>query len=289
MSDSSGTGVLYLCATPIGNLEDISLRALRVLRESDLVAAEDTRQTRKLFSRYEIHTPLTSYHEHNRKVKGAYLLRELLAGKQLALVSDAGMPGISDPGEQLVNEAIEIGIKVVPIPGANAALSALVASGLPAGAFVFEGFLPSSAGQRRRHIVRLAGESRTILLYESPHRLVATLLDLHTILGNRKVVVAREITKLFEEFWRGTLSGAIEHFKSHRPRGEITLGLAGAEPGAPIDRPEPWLSLSLEEHVATVESVGKTRKEAVREVARLRNLPRREVYNTVMRRENEKN
>jgi len=289
MSNSTGKGVLYLCATPIGNLEDISLRALRILRESDLVAAEDTRQTRKLLSHYEIHTPLTSYHEHNHKVKGAYLLKELLAGKQLALVSDAGMPGISDPGELLVNEALEKGIKVVPVPGANAALCALVASGLPAGAFVFEGFLPSAAGQRRRHITRLAGESRTILLYESPHRLVATLADLHKILGNRRVVVAREITKLFEEFWPGTLLEATEHFKSHRPRGEITLVLAGAQPGEPVDRPETWVSQSLEEHVATIESAGKTRKDAIREVARLRNLSRREVYNAVMKRENGKN
>lgn len=289
MNDGTGKGVLYLCATPIGNLEDISLRALRILRESDLVAAEDTRHTRKLFSHYEIHTPLTSYHEHNHKLKAPYLLRELQAGKQLALVSDAGLPGISDPGEQLVNEAIARGIKVVPVPGANAALCALVASGLPAGAFVFEGFLPSAAGRRRRHIAGLAGESRTILLYESPRRLAATLSDLHNILGNRRVVVAREITKVFEEFWQGTLLEATGHFKSHQPRGEITLVLAGAQSGAPVDRSGHWTSQSLEEHIAAMESAGKTRKDAVREVARLRNLPRREVYNAVMKRKNGEN
>ena len=286
MSEHPGPGILYLCATPIGNLEDMTFRAVRILGESDLVAAEDTRQTRKLFNHYGIKTPLTSYHEHNMKVKGKFLVLELMAGKQVALVSDAGLPGISDPGELLVTQAIERGIKVVPLPGANAALSALITSGLPTGAFVFEGFLPSVPARRRRKITSLAGESRTILLYESPHRLVATLTDLLSILDDRKVVVARELTKIFEEFWRGHLSAAVEHFGSHRPRGEITLCLAGVEPEAAAVSTGPWASLSLSEHVDAVEATGDTtRKEAVREVARLRGLPRREVYNAAMRRE----
>ena len=286
MSEHAGLGVLYLCATPIGNLSDMTFRAVRILGESDLVAAEDTRQTRKLFNHYDIKTPLTSYHEHNMKVKGELLVRELLAGKQVALVSDAGLPGISDPGELLVTRAIEMGIQVVPVPGANAALCALVASGLPTGAFVFEGFLPSAPARRRRKITGLSAESRTILLFESPHRLVATLKDLLSILGDRKVVVARELTKVFEEFWRGHLSAAVEHFESSRPRGEITLCLAGVEPGVVAVSTGAWDSLSLSEHVDAVEAVGDTtRKDAVREVARLRGLPRREVYNAVMRRE----
>lgn len=286
MSEHPSPGVLYLCATPIGNLEDMTFRAVRILGEADLVAAEDTRQTRKLFNHYGIKASLTSYHEHNMKVKGEFIVLELLAGKQVALVSDAGLPGISDPGELLVARAIERGIKVVPLPGANAALSALIASGMPTRAFIFEGFLPSSPGRRRRKIAGLAGEGRTILLYESPHRLVATLTDLLSILGDRKVVVARELTKFFEEFWRGHLSTALEHFGSHRPRGEITLCLAGVEPGAVAKSTGAWESLSMSEHVDFVESTGDTtRKDAVREVARLRGLPRREVYNAVMRRE----
>ncbi|WP_406677432.1 16S rRNA (cytidine(1402)-2'-O)-methyltransferase [Moorella sp. ACPs] len=265
---------LYLVATPIGNLEDITLRALKVLREVDLIAAEDTRRTRELLAHYDLHTPLTSYHRHNQASKTPYLLRMLQEGKEVAIVSDAGLPGISDPGEELVRRAIAAGITVVPIPGANAALTALVASGLPAGRFVFEGFLPRAGKERRERLAALAAEERTLIFYEAPHRLVATLVDLTTTLGERRVAVGRELTKKFETIWRGLLPEAVAHFQANPPRGEITLVVAGADP-PPLPAYDPARAAA---EVAELEAGGLDRKEAMARVARRYGQPRREIY-----------
>jgi len=276
------TGTLYLCATPIGNLEDITLRALRVLREADLIAAEDTRRTRKLLSHYDIHTPLTSYHEHNCRKKGKYILELLAAGKSVALVSDAGMPGISDPGAELVAPALESGFRVVPVPGPSAAVTALVVSGLPTGAFAFEGFLPSSQKARRDKLAALLHEQRTLIFYESPHRLRATLADIREVVGNRRMAAARELTKQYEEVVRGTVDEVLEHFREKEPRGEFCLVLAGAagEPSQLEKAAPPGIDPA--DHVARLEAEGIGLKEAVRQVARMHGLPRREVYRAVV-------
>jgi 16S rRNA (cytidine1402-2'-O)-methyltransferase len=228
-------GTLYLVATPIGNLEDISLRALRILREVPLIATEDTRRTRLLLQRYEITTPLTSYYEHNKLSKLEYLLG-IVETHDIALVSEAGMPGISDPGYELVRTAIERGITVVPIPGASAVLAGLAASGLPTDQFVYLGFLPRKSGERRRRLASVASHPRTIVAFESPHRLLATLSDIFAELGDRPVAVGREMTKLFEEFVRGPVSAVRGHFGEHPPRGEFTIIIAGAPKGRSGDR-----------------------------------------------------
>lgn len=284
-----GEGKIYLCATPVGNLEDMTFRAVRVLGEVHLIAAEDTRRTRKLLSHYDLHTSLTSYNEHNHQQKAPYLLDLVAAGKDIALVSDAGMPGISDPGEMLVREAIARGLKVTVLPGANAALSALVISGLPAGSFVFEGFLPAGARARREKLRLLAGEKRTMLFYESPHRLRQTLADLYQIFGHRRMAVVRELTKKFEEVLRGYIPEIIENYidDGNEPRGEFTLVIAGAgqedqqAPGGQTSN-EPW-ELSLADHVASFVDQGLHRKEAIKKVARLRGIPKREVYDEAVR------
>ena len=218
-------GILYICGTPIGNLEDMTLRAIRVLKEVHLIAAEDTRQTQKLLERYEITTPMTSCHEHNIKEKTPYLLKLLEEGKSIALVSDAGMPGISDPGYELIQIAIEQNIKVVPIPGPTAAMTALAISGLPTDLFVFEGFLPHNPTKRRRVLRRLVPEKRTIIIYESPHRITKTLADIKNIFGDREICIARELTKKFEEILRGKVSNLI--LKIKQPMGEYTIVIAG--------------------------------------------------------------
>lgn len=265
---------LYLVATPIGNLEDITFRALRVLKEVDLIAAEDTRNTRELLTHYGIHTPLTSYHRHNLASKTPYLLGLLREGRDIALVSDAGLPGISDPGEELVRAAVAAGLPVVPVPGANAALTALVASGLPAGRFAFEGFLPRAGKERRERLAALTGEERTLIFYEAPHRLTATLDDLAATLGPRQVAVGRELTKKFETIWRGTLPAAREYFRDNPPRGELTLVVAGAPP-APRPAYDPARAAA---EVAELEAGGLDRKEAMARVARVYGQPRREIY-----------
>jgi 16S rRNA (cytidine1402-2'-O)-methyltransferase len=219
-------GILYIIATPIGNLEDITLRALRLLREVDIIAAEDTRVTRKLLSHFDIHTPLISYHLHSRVNKEEEILHMLEDGKSVALVSDAGMPGISDPGEQLIRSALNRGIPVCPIPGANAALCALVASGLPTSRFVFEGFPPRARSDREAFMKDIAAEHRTIILYESPRRLLSTLKELKEKNGGAsEVAVARELTKVYEEVFRGCLSEAVEFFQLKEPRGEFVIVL----------------------------------------------------------------
>jgi 16S rRNA (cytidine1402-2'-O)-methyltransferase len=224
---SSQTGSLYVVSTPIGNLEDISLRALRVLREVSLIAAEDTRRTRGLLTHYQIRTALTSYHDHNKHAKAPVLVAKLEGGQDVAIVSDSGTPGVSDPAYHLVQQAIRAGIRVVPVPGASALLSALVAGGLPTDRFVFEGFLPAKAARRRHHLERLKTEGRTIILYESPHRIEAALRDMLSVLGDRRVVLARELTKVFEEIRRGTLSEILLAVSEARPRGEMVLVVEG--------------------------------------------------------------
>jgi 16S rRNA (cytidine1402-2'-O)-methyltransferase len=221
-------GILYIVATPIGNLEDITLRALRVLREVDVIAAEDTRHTQILLSHHDIHTPLTSYHEHNEKTKAQELVTRLARGKNIALVSDAGTPAISDPGFRLVVQAIRAGVRIIPIPGASALTAVLSATGLPTDRFVFEGFLPAKKKLRRERLQTLRDETRTLIFYEAPHRLKDTLDDIHELLGNREAVLAREVTKIHEEFLRGPVSALVRELGSGEVRGEVTLIISGS-------------------------------------------------------------
>jgi 16S rRNA (cytidine1402-2'-O)-methyltransferase len=227
---SPDRGTLYLVATPIGNLEDITLRALRILREADLVAVEDTRRTRRLLDHYDISRPLISYHDHNKQRRSTRLLQALEEGSSVALVSDAGTPGISDPAFYLVRLAIEHDLPVVPVPGPASPVAALIVSGLPPDRFVFEGFLPVKAGKRRARLKALVEERRTIVLFESPHRLVRTLEDILDILGDRPAALARELTKKFEEVSRGPVSGLLERYAATKPKGEIVI-IVGGHPG----------------------------------------------------------
>jgi len=264
-------GTLYLVATPIGNLEDITLRALRVLREVALIAAEDTRHTRRLLARYDIRTPTTSYFEHNKLAKLDAILAALESG-DVALVSDAGMPGISDPGYELVRAALVRGFPVVPVPGPSAIVAALAASGLPTDAFVYVGFLPRKAGERRRALESLRGERRTLVLYEAPHRLLDTLADLLATLGDRPVAIARELTKVHEEIWRGTVSEARAHFAEHPPRGEFTLVIGGAA------EPQTWSEEQVREALARRLAEGWSARDAATDVAARSGWPKRAVY-----------
>lgn len=272
-------GTLYLCATPIGNLEDITLRVLRILKEVDCIAAEDTRHTRKLLSHFEIHTPLTSYHSYSSESKEESLIQRLLQGQNIALVSDAGLPGISDPGADLVRQALAENIKVVPVPGPSASLTALVASGLPTHKFVFEGFLSNQRKSRKKQLQELKREQRTLIFYESPHRLTDTLKDMLEELGDRPCAVARELTKLHEEIKRGKLSELLAYFIENHPRGEITI-IVGGLPEGEITAAEvaEWSGLSLSDHVALLEAQGLDKKEAIKQVAKIRGIPKREVY-----------
>lgn len=272
-------GTLYLVATPIGNLEDITLRALRVLKEVDLVAAEDTRHSRKLFTHYGIGTPLTSYFAHNEREKGEKLLTSLREGKSVALISDAGMPAISDPGYLLVRLCREEGIPVTAIPGASAVLTALAASGLPTDRFAFEGFLPAKAKTRREALRALAGEARTLIFYEAPHRLLAALKDLAAEMGaGREVAVARELTKLHEEHFRGSAAAAVEHFGQGKVRGELVLLVAPAPAMADVPA-ENWQEV-LRQRLAGEE---RPMREISREVARQYGVPGSETYREALR------
>jgi 16S rRNA (cytidine1402-2'-O)-methyltransferase len=266
-------GTLYVVGTPIGNLEDISLRALRILKEAALISAEDTRRTRKLLMRYEITTPLTSYYEHNKLTKLDYILTTL-EEKDVALVSEAGMPGISDPGYKLIKAAIARGIPVVPVPGPSALVTALAISGLPTDSFVYLGFLPRRQGKRRRLLGSLVGEKRTLVAFEAPHRLCKSLADLADVLGDRQIAVARELTKIHEEVWRGNLSQSIEHFERNPPRGEFTLVIAAASDEALAAWDEGQVRSALVELL----SQGLDKKEAIKRVAKAAHWPRRQVY-----------
>ncbi|NOG30235.1 16S rRNA (cytidine(1402)-2'-O)-methyltransferase [Lysinibacillus fusiformis] len=275
------TGCLYLVGTPIGNLEDISVRALRILKEADIIAAEDTRNTKKLCNYFEIGTPLMSYHEHNLAVGGEKLLTFLQEGKTIALVSDAGLPCISDPGADIVEKAIAQNFPVVPIPGPNAAITALIASGLTPQPFFFYGFLNRGKKDRRQQLEQLKKRQETILLYEAPHRLKETLKDMEAILGNRRIVLARELTKKFEEFLRGTLAEAIEWSQTEEIRGEFCIVLEGNQEVEVEDSEKAyWHTLSIIEHVDYIlQQNDVSSKEAIKEVAKERQLAKRDVYN----------
>lgn len=236
--EQSTAGTLYIVSTPIGNLEDITIRAVRVLKEAGILAAEDTRHTKQLCTHFGITTPLTSYHDFNKEEKTAILLARLRSGTDVALVSDAGTPVISDPGYFLITRSIEAGIRVVPVPGPSAVLAALAASGLPTDAFRFEGFLPRKDGPRSKRIEHFREDPASLILFESPHRIGKLLASLHTILGNRRAVLARELTKQFEEFRRGTLDELLAQVQTHPPKGEITLVVEGAQKRRRPDREE---------------------------------------------------
>lgn len=235
MEDPAQQGVLYIVATPIGNLEDITLRALRVLKEVDTIAAEDTRHTQKLLARHDLHTPLTSYHDFNKETKAAVLLARLREGASIALVCDAGTPTISDPGYFLINRCIEAGVTVAPIPGPSAVMGALSASGLPTDRFHFEGFLPKPAGRLAKRLAALRHHPETIVLFESPHRLLKTLTAVHGAWGNRPAVIARELTKLHEEFLRGTLQDLIAELTRRPRRGEVTVLIGGCDRASAVE------------------------------------------------------
>jgi len=283
VSSTGPTGCLYLVGTPIGNLEDITLRALRILREADQIAAEDTRHTQKLLQHYEISRPLVSYHEHNEMTRAPELLIALEQGAKIALVSDAGMPLVSDPGYRLVTLCLRHQIAVVPVPGPSALLAALSAAGLPSEEFLFVGFLPQRSGERRRALERLRIEDRTIIFYEAPHRLLDTLEDALEILGNRPAVVAREVTKMYEEFLRGHLEQLLAEVRKKAPRGEITL-LIGPEDGEVVHAAATaGAAVPL---ARRVDQVMKERnvdsKAALKAVARERGLTRREAYKQLL-------
>lgn len=274
VSHASGSGRLYVVGTPIGNLEDMSFRAVRILQTVAAIAAEDTRHTGKLLHHFQISTPQISYHEHNQRSRIPELLERLQQGEDLALVTDAGMPGISDPGSELVQACVAAGIPVVPIPGPTAAIAALSASGLPTEQFVFEGFLPVKGPPRRDRLQALATESRTLILYEAPHRLSQTLQDLAATLGSdRPIVIARELTKLHETFWRGTLQAAIAFYQPAEIRGEFTLVLAGTPP---IQNQPSDAALKLE--LQNLLDQGISRSQASRQLAQATSLPRRHLY-----------
>ncbi|WP_419958826.1 16S rRNA (cytidine(1402)-2'-O)-methyltransferase [Psychrobacillus psychrotolerans] len=272
---------LYLVATPIGNLEDMTMRAIRILKEVDIIAAEDTRNTKKLCNYFEISTPLLSYHDHNLQVGGEKLLELLREGKSIALVSDAGLPCISDPGADIVAKAVQEGFAVVPIPGANAALSALIASGLSTQPFFFYGFLSRNKKERKAEIEKLQKRQESVILYESPHRLKESLRDMQSIMeGTRKIVLARELTKKFEEFLRGTIDEAVEWVEQAEIRGEFCIVLEGNEEVSETsDEAQWWSEITLEEHVDRLIAEKQcTSKEAIKEVAIQRGLSKREVY-----------
>ena len=272
---------LYLVATPIGNLEDMTMRAIRILKEVDIIAAEDTRNTKKLCNYFEISTPLISYHDHNIQAGGEKLLELLREGKRIALVSDAGLPCISDPGADIAAKAVNEGFAVVPIPGANAALSALIASGLSTQPFFFYGFLSRNKKDRKAEIEKLQKRQESVILYESPHRLKESLRDMQSIIeGDRKIVLARELTKKFEEFLRGTIDEAVDWVEQAEIRGEFCIVLEGNEKASETeDEIQWWADLTLEEHVnQLIAEKQYTSKEAIKEVAIQRGLSKREVY-----------
>ncbi len=277
-------GMLYLCATPIGNLEDITYRVLRTLKEVDLIAAEDTRNSIRLLNHFEITTPMTSYHEYNKYDKADYLVSQMLAGKNVACITDAGTPGISDPGEELVKKCYEAGISVTSLPGPAACVTALTMSGLPTRRFCFEAFLPADKKERKEILEELKRETRTIVLYEAPHHLVKTLEQLVEALGDRKVSVCRELTKRYETVFRSTLSGAISYYTEQEPKGECVLVIEGLNPKlVKEEKQKSWEEMSFEEHMKIYEEQGIDRKEAMKLVAKDRGVSKRDVYQALCR------
>lgn len=274
-------GMLYLCATPIGNLEDMTFRAVRILEEADLIAAEDTRNSVKLLNHFDIHTPMTSYHEYNKYEKGRKLVEKMLEGSTVALITDAGTPGISDPGEELVRMCYEAGIPVTVVPGAAACITGLILSGMPTRRFAFEAFLPTDKKEREAVLDSLRQEQRTIVLYEAPHRLVKTLKLLARTLGEeRRVSICRELTKKHETVFRSTLGQAVSYYESTEPKGECVIIAEGlSREQIEQEAREKWEDMSIEDHVAHYMSMGDDRKEAMKKAARDRGVSKRDIYN----------
>ena len=284
-------GKLYLCATPIGNLEDITFRVLETLKSADLIAAEDTRGSIKLLNHFDIHVPMTSYHEYNKYDKAKYLIRQMQEGKNIALVTDAGTPGISDPGEELVRMCLDEGIEVTSLPGACACITALTMSGLPTRRFCFEGFLPADKKEQQKVLDRLKTETRTTMLYEAPHRLLKTLALLEKKLdGERKISVLRELTKRHETLWRGTIASAVIYYSENPPKGEIVLVVDGAsESQMALEKQQSWDQVPLSDHVNMYVARGMTKKEAMKAAAKDRGVTRRDIYNALLEEEADEN
>lgn len=279
------TGTLYLCATPIGNLEDITYRVLRTLKEVDLIAAEDTRNSIRLLNHFEIKTPMTSYHEYNKIDKAYQLVAKMREGKNIALITDAGTPGISDPGEDIVRICYEEGIPVTSLPGAAACITALTMSGLPTRRFAFEAFLPKDKKEHQAVLEELKTETRTIIIYEAPHHLVRTLQELHdTLGGDRRLTICRELTKRHEEKLQMTLADSLSYYEVNEPRGEYVLIIAGrSREEMKKEEQAGWEVLSLEEHMAHYESQGIDRKEAMKRVAKDRGVSKRDIYQALLK------
>ncbi len=276
-------GTLYLCATPIGNMEDITFRAVRVLKEVDLIAAEDTRHSIKLLNHFDIHTPMTSYHEYNKVDKARYLVGLLTEGKDVACITDAGTPGISDPGEELVRQCHEAGIRVTSVPGPAACIAAVTMSGLPTRRFCFEAFLPSDKKEKSRILEDLKKETRTIVLYEAPHRLVRTLQELLECLGNRRISVLRELTKKHETVFLTTMEEALAHYREQEPKGECVLVIEGLSfETIEKEKEASWQEISLQEHMERYLSSGMDKKEAMKQVAKDRGISKRDVYQMLL-------
>lgn len=276
-------GKLYLCATPIGNLEDMTLRVLRTLQEVDLIAAEDTRNSIKLLNHFEIKTPMTSYHEYNKIEKAKDLIRQIQEGKNVALITDAGTPGISDPGEELVRMCYDAGVEVTSLPGACACVTALTLSGLPTRRFCFEAFLPTEKKERREILKELEEETRTIILYEAPHRLVRTLEELAEFWGERRISVCRELTKKHETVFQTTVAEALEYYRENAPKGECVMVIEGKSRDAiRAKEQQRWEELSVEEHMEHYLSQGIEKKEAMKLVAKDRGVSKRDIYQELL-------
>lgn len=272
-------GKLYLCATPIGNLEDITMRVIRTLKEVDLIAAEDTRNSIKLLNHFEIHTPMTSYHEYNKIEKAHVLISKMLEGQNIALITDAGTPGISDPGEDLVRMSYETGIEVTSLPGACACVTALTLSGLGTRRFCFEAFLPSDKKERQQVLEELRTETRTTILYEAPHRLLRTLAELFEALGERRITVCRELTKKHETAFQTTLSQAVSYYEANEPKGECVIVMEGrSRREMRLEEQKQWEEMTVQEHVAIYEGQGMSRKDAMKQAAKDRGVSKREIY-----------
>ena len=284
MTNSKGT--LYLCATPIGTLEDMTFRAVRILKEVDVIAAEDTRNSVKLLNHFDIHTPMTSYHEFNKIDKGQYLVKRLLEGENIALITDAGMPGISDPGEELVRMCRDAGVPVTAVPGACACVTALVISGRPTRRFCFEAFLPTDKKERRAVLEELKTETRTSIIYEAPHRLVKTLQELLNELGDRNITVCKELTKKHETGFETTLKEAVPYYEQNEPRGEYVLVLEGcSRQQMEQEAQDAWKEMSLGDHMKLYEEQGMNRKDAMKQVAKDRGVGKREIYQALLEEE----
>ena len=276
-------GTLYLCATPIGNLEDMTFRVIRTLKEVDMIAAEDTRNSIKLLNHFEIKTPMTSYHEYNKIEKGHKLVQMLLEGKNLALITDAGTPGISDPGEELVQMCYEAGVPVTSLPGAAACITALTLSGLSTRRFAFEAFLPSDKKERQQVLEELKNDTRTVICYEAPHRLVKTLKELLEALGDRRITICRELTKKHETAWQTHIAEASEYYQENAPKGECVLVIEGrSREELKAEEQEQWEQMPLEAHMEHYESQGMDHKSAMKRVAKDRGVSKRDIYRMLL-------